>query len=59
MGAVEKSVVVLSCGESLVLSAESEGRPRDVKVGARDCASVEGGFETCSVQDCENVLCFG
>lgn len=56
---VKKSGVVMLCGESAVLSAESEIKAREVKVGTRDCASMAGEFEPCCAPDCEDVLCFG
>lgn len=55
---VEKSGVVLSCGESLVLIAGSESRKREVEVGAEGGASVAREFRACSVQECEDVLRF-
>lgn len=55
---VEKSKVVLSYGESLVLNGKSGDRAGRVNVGAVDFASVPGQSEACFVQDCKVVLCF-
>lgn len=41
--------MVFLCANSLVLSAESVGRRRDVKIGAEDRASLEGESGACSV----------
>lgn len=35
------------------------GREKRAEVGAVDCASVSGESEVWSVQDCQDVLCFG
>lgn len=52
---MDKTEVLLSCGEGFVLSAESEGRTKEVKVEAGDGASVAEKFVACSVHECENV----
>lgn len=42
-----------------MLSAESRSRTKEAKFGAGACASVAGEFGACSVQEYENLLCFG
>lgn len=55
---METSKVVLSYGESLVLSVWSGGRTREVEVGAGNCTSVAGMIAACSMQNCVDALCF-
>lgn len=56
---VEKSGVLLSCEEGPVVSA-GKGRKRvKVEIRARDCASVATEIETCSMQKCKDIICFG
>lgn len=50
--------MTLSCGEGLVLSAESGGKKRELKVGAGDRASLAGAIGACSAQNREEVVCF-
>lgn len=49
----------LSCGDSLVLTAGNGDKTGQVEAGAGDCVSEAGRIVACSVQDCENFLCFG
>lgn len=58
MSGAGKSVVVSWGAESSVLSAKSGGRTMKMRVGGGDRASVTGEFRSCSLQTCENVLCF-
>lgn len=55
---MEKSGVVPSCGETMVLSASGRRREREVEIGAGDCGSVAGKSGASFAQKCEDVFCF-
>lgn len=59
MSGLKKSRMILAYRGDLVLSAGSRGKRGKVENRAEDCASVAGKFETCSVQYCDNIHCFG
>lgn len=50
--------MILLCEDSVVASAKSEGRTREVEVRAEDCASVAAEFRVSSAQNCVDVPCF-